>query len=158
MRNMSTSESVEIRPAARGDVSAILALYGELESGSNLETPADESWGDSAWDRMMRSGQHLLVAVLDGRVVGTVTLIIQPTLRHQGATMAELENVVVDPNWRGRGVRSKLVRHALNIARGAGAYKLHLLSDFTTSDAYPFYEDLEFVHTGRGYKQYLLGD
>jgi len=143
----------------RGDVSTILNLYGDaLESGSDRDSSANEPWVDSAWDRMMRSGQHLLVAVLGGQVVGTVTLIIQPTLRHRGAAMAELENVVVDSNHRGHGVGSKLVQHALDVARKAGAYKLHLISDVATSDAYPFYEGLEFVHTGRGYKRYLLDE
>jgi ribosomal protein S18 acetylase RimI-like enzyme len=155
---MSTIDPVEIRSAARDEVPAILGLYGALESGADRDSSADEPWVDAAWDGMVKSGQHLLVAVLDGQVVGTVTLIVQPTLRHRGAAMAELENVVVDRKYRGRGVGSKLVRHALEIARGAGAYKLHLLSDVATSDAYPFYEALEFVHTGRGYKQNLLGD
>ena len=67
---MSTSDSVEIRPVERGDVSTILNLYGDaLESGSDRDSSANEPWVDSAWDRMMRSGQHLLVAVLGGQVL-----------------------------------------------------------------------------------------
>ncbi len=155
---MSTSELVEIRPAARDDVSAILAIYTELESGADLTASAEESWVNSAWNRMTASDQHLLVAVLDDQVVGTVTLAMHPTLRHRGSTWAELENVVVSQEYRGRGVGGRLVRHAMEIAKSAGAYKIHLVSDLATSDAYPFYESLGFVHMGRGYKQYIRKD
>ena len=41
----------------------------------------------------------------------------------------------------------------MEIARATEAYKIHVVSDLAISDAYPFYEKLEFVHMGRGYKQ-----
>ena len=41
----------------------------------------------------------------------------------------------------------------MEIVKATGAYKIHLVSDLAISDAYPFYEKLQFVHMGRVYKQ-----
>ena len=102
----------------------------------------------------MGSDQHLLAAAVDGQIIDTVTLAMHPTLRHRGSIWAELEDVVVAPEHRGRGVETQLVQgEAMEIARATGAYNIHLVSNLAISDAYPFYEKLEFVHMGRGYKQ-----
>ena len=50
-------------------------------------------------------------------------------------------------------METRLVQQAMEIAKATGAYKIHLVSNLAISDAYPFYEKLQFVHMGRGYKQ-----
>jgi GNAT superfamily N-acetyltransferase len=96
-----------------------------------------------------------LVAEANGRIVGTVTLAILPSLRRGGRPWAELENVVVSDSHTRRGIGAALVRAAEEIAKAESAYKLHLLSDVETSAAYPFYEAMGFRHSGRGYKKHL---
>lgn len=148
-------DSIVVRRANLEDVTEILVLYREL-SGSEpqIEGVVLPAWAKEQLDIINNSPQHLLVAELDGNVVGTVTLAVLPSLRRGGSIWAEIENLVVNSQFRRRGVAKALIKEAETIASKAGAYKIHLVSDFDTSEAFKFYDSVGFSHTGRGYKKY----
>jgi ribosomal protein S18 acetylase RimI-like enzyme len=61
----------------------------------------------------------------DGRIVGSLTLAL---FRIPTGLRAWIEDVVVDGEARGRGVGEALNRHALDVARDAGAKTVDLTS------------------------------
>jgi ribosomal protein S18 acetylase RimI-like enzyme len=67
----------------------------------------------------------VLVARLDGKLVGTLTLLLFPV---PTGMRARIEDVVVDGAARGRGVAAALTRHALRLADEAGARTVDLTS------------------------------
>jgi ribosomal protein S18 acetylase RimI-like enzyme len=67
----------------------------------------------------------LLVALVDGRIVGTLTLVIFPLIT---GVRAWIEDVVVDEEARGAGVGAALTREAVRIADARGARTVDLTS------------------------------
>ena len=57
--------------------------------------------------------------------MGMLTLV---TLDLLSGRKAVIEDIVVDANWRGKGVAEVLVRHAIERARSFGAQKVDLTS------------------------------
>jgi len=137
---------VEIRPARREDLAAILALYADLETdGQVLDLPAAES----IFARMQQYPNYTVyVAVAEGQIVGSFELLIMDNLAHVGAPSGIVEDVVVHPAWRGQGIGKQMMAFALQQCRQAGCYKLALSSNRKREAAHRFYEALGFQKHG----------
>ncbi|MFC7276366.1 GNAT family N-acetyltransferase [Paractinoplanes rhizophilus] len=86
-------------------------------------------------------GNRLLVARLDGAVVGTLTLVVFPI---PTGLRAWIEDVVVDESARGHGVGAALTREAVRLARTDGAKTVDLTSRPSRAAANRLYERLGF--------------
>jgi ribosomal protein S18 acetylase RimI-like enzyme len=84
---------------------------------------------------------RLFVARLEGRIVGTLTLIVAPipTGYH-----GYIESVVVDESARRQGIAARLVDAALDAAARAGAASVDLTSRPEREDANRLYARLGF--------------
>ena len=83
----------------------------------------------------------VLVARLDGAVVGTLTLV---TFRIPTGVRAWIEDVVVDDAARGHGVGEQLNRYAIDVARSKGATTVDLTSRPSREAANRLYQRLGF--------------
>ena len=83
----------------------------------------------------------VLVARLEGAVVGTLTLV---TFRIPTGVRAWIEDVVVDDAARGHGVGEQLNRHAIDVARSKGATTVDLTSRPSREAANRLYQRLGF--------------
>ena len=137
---------MEIRPARREDLAAILALYADLETdGQVLDLPAAES----IFARMQQYPNYTVyVAVVEGQIIGAFELLIMDNLAHVGAPSGIVEDVVVHPAWRGQGIGKQMMAFALEQCRQAGCYKLALSSNRKREAAHRFYEALGFQKHG----------
>jgi ribosomal protein S18 acetylase RimI-like enzyme len=86
-------------------------------------------------------GNRLLVARVDGEIMGTLTLVLFPI---PTGLRAWIEDVVVDESARGRGVGAALTREAVRLARKAGARTVDLTSRPSREAANRLYERLGF--------------
>lgn len=84
----------------------------------------------------------LLVARVDGRIVGALTLVIYPLLT---GLRAHIDDVVVDEADRGRGVVEELVRSAVTEAERLGARTVDLTSRPSREAAIRLYTRIGFV-------------
>ena len=84
---------------------------------------------------------HLLVAEVDGAIVGMLTLVLVdiPTSRK-----AWIEDVVTDGEYRGRGIGYALVERAKQVAVEEGACSLNLTSNPSRKAAHALYEKCGF--------------
>jgi ribosomal protein S18 acetylase RimI-like enzyme len=64
-----------------------------------------------------------------------------------GGRAAWLEDMVVHPSYRGRGIGESLLRHAIDEARALGCSRITLLTDQTNGSAIRFYERAGFVRS-----------
>ena len=87
-------------------------------------------------------GIVLFVARLDGRIVGTLTLVLFTT---PTGVRAWIEDVVVDEAARGQGAGEQLSRAALSRAGAAGARTVDLTSRPQREAANRLYQRLGFV-------------
>ncbi len=83
----------------------------------------------------------VLLARLDGQIVGTLTLV---TFRIPTGVRAWIEDVVVDDAARGHGVGDQLNRFALDIARQKGAKTVDLTSRPSREAANRLYQRIGF--------------
>jgi ribosomal protein S18 acetylase RimI-like enzyme len=86
-------------------------------------------------------GNRLLVARVDGEIVGTLTLVTFPI---PTGLRAWIEDVVVDEVGRGRGVGAALTQAAIRLAHAAGARTVDLTSRPSRSAANRLYERMGF--------------
>ncbi|MFI5897444.1 GNAT family N-acetyltransferase [Actinoplanes sp. NPDC051513] len=100
-----------------------------------------------------RPGNQLLVARLDGAIVGTLTLVVFPI---PTGLRAWIEDVVVDESARGHGAGAALTREAVRLARKEGAKTVDLTSRPSRAAANRLYERLGFQV--RESKLYRLAD
>ncbi|MFV0257889.1 MAG: GNAT family N-acetyltransferase [Acidimicrobiales bacterium] len=96
---------------------------------------------------------NLLVAELDGRIVGSLTLVIFPI---PTGIRAWIEDVVVDSAARGAGVGAALNNAALDLARQAGATTVDLTSRPSREAANRLYQRLGFEGRDTNVYRYKL--
>ena len=148
-----------IRLATEEDIPRIIELYGDLDISTAhgaLSRAATEDEYKLAFAQIQTdAGQQLLVAEEEGKVVGTMALIIVPNLSHGGLPWAGVENVMVDADYRRRGIGKLLMDYALAQAKKAGCYKIQLISDKSRKEAHKFYRALGYKASGHGFRLYL---
>ncbi|MBT3162539.1 GNAT family N-acetyltransferase [Streptomyces sp. Vc74B-19] len=144
---------LEIRAATADDVPAIVAMLADDPLGAQRESPDDLSPYLAAMERLRADPhQHLVVAVREGRVVGTLQLTIIPGLSRRGSTRSIIEAVRVHADERGGGLGSRLIEWAIDTSRHEGCQLVQLTSDSTRTDAHRFYERLGFTASHVGFK------
>ena len=83
----------------------------------------------------------IYVAVLDSKVIGATTLLIEQKFIHKGGRVGHIEDVVVRKEYQGKGIGQKLVKALSEYAEKKGCYKTIL---DCTDDLVPFYEKIGF--------------
>ncbi|EPH40462.1 GNAT family N-acetyltransferase [Streptomyces aurantiacus] len=147
---------LEIRPAAADDIPAIVAMLADDPLGAQRESLDDLSPYLPAFERLAADpNQHLVVAVREGRVVGTLQLTIVPGLSRKGATRSIIEAVRVHADERGSGLGTRFIEWAVDESRRQGCQLVQLTSDATRTDAHRFYERLGFTASHVGFKMQL---
>ena len=148
-----------IRLATEADIPRILELYGDLvistAPGELNRTPGTDDYRRAFAKIRAATGHELLVAEEEGKVVGTMVLIIVPNLSHGGLPWAGVENVMVDADYRRRGIGKLLMDYVLAQAKKAGCYKIQLISDKSRKEAHKFYRALGYKASGHGFRLYL---
>ncbi|MET7476512.1 GNAT family N-acetyltransferase [Streptomyces sp. NPDC005648] len=147
---------LEIRPATAEDVPAIVAMLADDPLGAQRESPDDLAPYLTALERLSTDpNQHLVVAVREGQVVGTLQLTIIPGLARRGATRSVIEAVRVHTDERGSGLGTRFIRWAIEKSRQENCQLVQLTSDNTRTDAHRFYEKLGFTASHVGFKLQL---
>ncbi|MFJ2113053.1 MULTISPECIES: GNAT family N-acetyltransferase [unclassified Streptomyces] len=143
----------EIRPAAPHDIPAIVTMLADDPLGAQRESPDDLTPYTTAYERLARDpNQHLMVAVRDGRVIGTLQLTIVPGLSRRGSTRSIIEAVRVHADERGSGLGTRFIQWAIDESRRQGCRLVQLTSDADRTDAHRFYERLGFAPSHIGFK------
>ena len=145
-----------IRAAVADDVPAIVGMLADDPLGAQRESPDDLAPYLSALERLGADpNQRLVVAVREGRVVGTLQLTIIPGLSRRGATRSIVEGVRIHADERGSGLGTELIEWAIEESRDQGCQLVQLTSDQTRTDAHRLYERLGFTASHTGFKLQL---
>ncbi|ELS54636.1 GNAT family N-acetyltransferase [Streptomyces viridochromogenes] len=147
---------LEIRAAVADDVPAIVAMLADDPLGAQRESPDDLTPYLAALERLSDDpNQHLVVAVREGRVVGTLQLTVIPGLSRRGSTRSIIEAVRIHTDERGSGLGTQLIEWAIAESRRQNCQLVQLTSDSTRTDAHRFYERLGFTASHVGFKLQL---
>ncbi|HVF24572.1 MAG TPA: GNAT family N-acetyltransferase [Anaerolineales bacterium] len=130
-------------------------LLADDELGSRrerYENPIPESYY-SAYELIAKDRNHeLIVAELDGEVIGTLHLMFLPSLSFQGGLRAQVESVRVDARHQNQGIGSQMMKWAIEQAKAREAHIVQLTTHQSRADAHRFYERLGFKGTHLGMK------
>jgi len=130
-----------IRELRREDIwNGFLTTLNSLRQASDI----DRNKAEEIFEKINSNPDHIVViAELDGKIVGATTLLIEPKFIHKGGSVGHIEDVVVDKNFQGQKIGEKIMRYLLEFAKNRGCYKTIL---DCTDDVKPFYEKLGFKH------------
>jgi len=104
----------------------------------------DRDKAEKVFEKINSNPDHIIVvAELDGKIVGATTLLIEPKFIHRGGLVGHIEDVVVDKNFQGQRIGEKIIKYLLEFAKNRGCYKTIL---DCTDDVKSFYEKLGFKH------------
>jgi GNAT superfamily N-acetyltransferase len=144
-----------IRPMNHDDVAAAIEL---LRGGSLMPEFEDPSRVEDYWgavEETRRQRGDVVVADIDGEVVGVCQVIIFQHFQHAGGWCCEIESVHVRSDMRSRGIGASLLRGAEGVARDRGCYRIQLTSRNVREDAHRFYLANGYDQTSQGFKQFL---
>ena len=117
---------------------------GFLESLDNLREVSnlEHNSAKSILEGILENENHIVhVAELDGKIVGSTTLLIEQKFIHEGGLVGHIEDVVVKKEFEGQGIGMKLVISLLDVANKKKCYKTILNCEDTLI---PFYEKIGF--------------
>lgn len=114
-----------IRKLQKGDLQkGFLTSLDSLRKASDL----DMAQAIKIFEKITSNPDHIvLVAELDGRIAGCITLLIEQKFIHRGGKIAHMEDLAVDERYQGRDIGQQLMEHAINYAKTRGCYKIVLV-------------------------------
>ncbi|MDO6415689.1 GNAT family N-acetyltransferase [Sphingomonas sp. BIUV-7] len=146
------------RDATEADLPAIVALLADDPLGALREDPSlplAASYGTAFAAIASAPHQRLIVAEEEGRVVGTLQLLLIPAISRRGSWRGQIEGVRIAADRRGNGHGEAFVRWAADQCRSAGCVSVQLTSDASREAAHRFWRRLGFEATHVGFKMSL---
>ncbi|MBB5573204.1 MULTISPECIES: GNAT family N-acetyltransferase [Rhizobium] len=141
---------IVIRPAATGDLLALLALYRHL----NHDDPdMDLGFAEDRFAAILaHPGMTIFVAFEGNLAVSSITLVVIPNLTRRGASYALIENVVTHADHRQRGHARALIKTAIATAWEKNCYKVMLLTGSKEPATLRFYAKCGFTQDKTGFQ------
>ena len=126
------SKFVHVRLLRREDADSIVDLYKTVGWKLSKEHVAK-------WIKYSGKYSRILVAELNGKIVGKVTL------DTAFPPYAEIVNIIVHPGYQKMGVGSKLIKECIKIATDSGHNIIYLMCDPANREIHRFYAQLGFI-------------
>jgi len=130
---------IKIRDIVESDID-----NGFLESLDSLRNASDlnKDTAKEILKKIIEKPDHIIhVAEVEGKIVGSTTLLIEQKFIHEGGKVGHIEDVVVSKEFEGRGIGIKLVTSLLEVAKAENCYKTIL---DCKHELIPFYERIGF--------------
>jgi GNAT superfamily N-acetyltransferase len=147
--------NAEYRRAELNDLPAIVRMLADDFLGQQrelLEDPLPESYIKAFHEIDSDPNNELIVAELDGDVIGTLQLTFTPSISFQGSRRCTVESVRVDTKYRGLGIGREMMLWAIERAKEMGCVSMQLTTNSERKDAHRFYENLGFSASHIGMK------
>jgi dTDP-4-amino-4,6-dideoxygalactose transaminase len=124
-----TMDNLQIEDHAK-QVDEFLSLMKQL-NGYNYDLTKDEFI--IKFNDIVKSLSTIIIGKMDNKLVCTGRLTIEPKF---GKPVGHIEDIIVDENFRGQGVATKLVNYLVNIGKNADCYKIVLGSKYSIARLY----------------------
>ncbi len=133
--------NIIIREIQKEDLwNGFLTTLDSLRQTSNIE----KNTANEIFDKIGNNPDQIIaVALIEEKVVGAATLLLESKFIHNGGIVGHIEDVVVDKNYQGQKIGEKIIKYLLEFAKTKGCYKTIL---DCVDDVMPFYEKIGFKH------------
>ena len=146
------------RDAILADLPTIVAMLAEEQIGGRADDPSEplDPTYLAAFAAIDRDpNQRLIVAELDGAIVGTMQLSWLPGLLNHGAWRGQIEAVRIASDRRSLGLGAAMIGWAVERFRERGCFMAQLTSNNDRAAAHRFYERLGWEKSHSGFKLML---
>ena len=143
------------RVASLNDLPTLVTMLADDTIGATrerLQDPLPPEYARAFAAIEADPNSDIIVACLDGVVVGMLQLTFIPGISRMGAWRALIESVRVASSQRSAGIGSRLMKWAIERARERGCLMVQLTTDKSRQDAKRFYERLGFIASHEGMK------
>lgn len=128
-----------VREAVKKDLDELLHLYLFLHE---KDIPEQSQHLQNVWNEIISDkNHHIIVNVVDGRIVSSCVCVIIPNLTRNVRPYAFVENVVTHLECRGKGYATECLNYAREIAKNQDCYKMMLLTSSKEQKTLNFYEN-----------------
>lgn len=128
-----------VREVTENDLKGLLHLYEQLHN-SKVAIPPDELL--KLWNQMIQDdNHHIIVVEEEGKIVSSCVCVIIPNLTHDQRPYAFIENVITDEAYRRKGLATKCLDYAKEIAVKQKCYKIMLLTGSKKEGTLQFYRN-----------------
>lgn len=151
--NFKTEVKMVLRELNEKDLESLIKLYEQLDDANGNFTAEDAR---KIWKTEIEGNKKIKYfgAVENGKVISTCYCLIIPNLTRLGSSIAFVENVVTDSEYRGQGLGRKVMEMAIEFARENNCYKVILQSASFRKEAHQFYKNLGF--DGESKKAFIM--
>ncbi|CAN5531288.1 GNAT family N-acetyltransferase [soil metagenome] len=146
---------MNLRPATAADLPAIVGLLDDDAHSKGREDatlPLDPRYLAAFEAIDADPNQEVIVAELDGRIVGTMQLSYLPGLSFRGSWRGLIEAVRVASDSRRQGLGAEMIAFANARFAARGCRMAQLMSKQSRTDAHRFYERLGWDKSHYGFK------
>lgn len=150
--------AVEFRNAVRKDLDRIVEMLADDMLGKErerFEQPLPNFYIQAFEAIEADPNNELIVACLNGEIVGVQQITFTPYIARQGSWRATIEGVRTAASVRGKGIGRQMISWAIERAKERGCRMVQLTSDKQREDALRFYGQLGFEATHEGLKLQL---
>lgn len=136
-----------VREIRENELHELLELYLFLHEGSVPEMTEYlmNTWKDIISDK----NHHIIVKVIDKKIVSSCVCVIIPNLTRNIRPYALIENVVTHEEYRKKGYATECLNYARGIAERENCYKMMLLTGSKNDSTLRFYGNAGYNSTDK---------
>ena len=138
---------MQLRKATIEDIPDLCKLLNYLFEQEEEFKPNTETQSEGLRRIISQSDVGVIVIATDSdKIIGMVNLLYTVSTA-LGGRVAILEDMVVSPKARGKGVGSKLMSYCLEFAKQKSCMRITLLTDYDNDGAHRFYQQHGFIRS-----------
>ena len=119
--------------------------YLKLLSYLSISPNISESLFFRNLSRILSKGIIIIAFVKDKenkiKIIGTGTIFLEPKISHGGKNVGHIEDIIVDKEYRGKGIAKNIIKLLIEYAKNNNCYKTVLTAKESLKD---FYKKLGF--------------
>ena len=136
-----------VREIQYNEQKELLELYLSLHEDS---IPEQSETLKNTWNEILNDkNHHLLVNIIDGKIVSSCVCVIIPNLTRGIRPYAFIENVVTHEKYRGQGYATECLNYAKKLAQENNCYKMMLLTGSKEEKTLSFYRNAGYNSTDK---------
>ena len=136
-----------VREIKETELRELLELYLHLHE---KEIPERNEHLRETWKTIMQDkNHHIIVNVIDRKIVSSCVCIIIPNLTRNIRPYAFIENVVTHSAYREKGYATECLNYAKGLAQKENCYKMMLLTSSKADSTLNFYNSAGFNSTDK---------
>ncbi|MDD1776885.1 MAG: GNAT family N-acetyltransferase [Candidatus Helarchaeota archaeon] len=151
---------IKIRDYQKADYQATIRLMKQLVELYKITEFDEKNWEMTLRQRLFSPQQRTLIAEYEGKIAGMCFVDVK--WNEIGFIIGNIKNIVVDENFRNRGISIKLLNEAIDILTAMAVDRIQINVNVEVQNVVPFFEKMgfkqEYIAMSRSVKKEKTND